>query len=96
MITNDLDTGSAARYTLSPLCVAVTVHVPMSTTESVVPETLHVSGVSEAKATVSPDEDDADNVVGAARTVLPASATNVTVWADFVVTNVRTTAGAAR
>jgi hypothetical protein len=48
-------------------------------TDSVAPKTLHVSGVSEAKATVSPEEDEADNVVGAARTVLPASAPNVTV-----------------
>jgi hypothetical protein len=51
----------------------------MSTIESVVPATLHVSGVSEVKVTASAEEADADNVAGAARTVLPASAPNVMV-----------------
>ena len=42
---NDLATSAAAPYVESPACEAVTVHVPVETSERLEPETVHTLAV---------------------------------------------------
>jgi hypothetical protein len=50
----DFETGVAAAYVALPACEAVTVHVPVATSVTLVPETVQTAVVELAKPTASP------------------------------------------
>ena len=71
------------------------VHVPVATSVTVVPLTVHFVGVVVENVTVSDDVAVALRRNGASASVLGASAPNVIVWATLVTLKLWLTVGAA-
>lgn len=78
-----------------PACDASTVQVPALTSVTLVPVTVHVAGVVDAKATGRLDDDVALTGTGPVPKVLPGSEANVMVWLAAVTENCWLTVGAA-
>jgi hypothetical protein len=94
---NDRDTGVAAAYAESPVCVAVIVHVPDDSSVAVAPDTVHTLVVSDERETARPLDADAVRATGPSSTRVSAGCANEIVWAAgaAVTVNDFATCGAA-